>query len=422
MTEKLSWTTQRRKVKDLLPTAHNPRKITKLQAKQLTESLEKFNLVELPAINTDGKIIAGHQRVAILKTLGRDQEEIEVRVPNRALTKSESDEYMLRSNKNTGEWDWTLLGGADFGRNLLSVVGFSTDELQRAFDTDVVEDEFDAQKEYDRIGKPTAKAGDIYQLGKNRLMCGDSTKAEDMEKLLDGKKANLIYVDPPYNVNYDYPRLYKGGRKTHSLGKTFEDNRKPEAFLEFLKKVFTNLFAFSHDHAPFYCWHASKTQDLFQQAIESVDWHISQTIFWLKNQCTFNLGLDYLWIMEPCYFGWKSGKKHYVNKQLTLTMKNIEILDKLEFDELLNVIYSKRDAIKDYIHPTQKPIALAERAIKKHSEVCGIVLDAFAGSGSTLMACHQLGRLCYTMELDPKFVDVIIKRFEKYTNIKAKLL
>lgn len=255
-------------------------------------------------------------------------------------------------------------------------------------------------------------------------MCGDSTVAGNWEKLLAGKKANLIFTDPPYNVDYDYR---KGGRhglknKPNRYGTGFDDNRSESDFTKLLEGVFTNLFNHTEANASFYCWHGSKTAHMFRDALLKCKYRIAQTIFWIKTQPTFNRGLDYLWIVEPCFFGWKDGQTHYANKKLKLPMENIETLTKRDFIEHLDIIYSKRDSIKDYIHPTQKPLALAERALKKHSQQGSIVLDAFAGSGSTLMACQQLGRICYTMEMDPKFIDVILKRWEKATSIKPVLV
>ncbi|MEK6886210.1 MAG: DNA modification methylase [Nanoarchaeota archaeon] len=420
MSDKLVWHTETRKIEDLIPTENNPRQLTKKQAKDLEKSLSKFNLVDIPAINLDNRIISGHQRISILKSKNGHGTEIDVRVPSRKLTEEEHREYLIRANKNTGEWNYDLL--ANFDSDLLKESGFSTAEMERILDTEITEDNFDAKREYDKIKEARTKTGDIWQLGDHRLMCGDSTNLNDIKKLMNGKKASLIYNDPPYNVNYDYTSGYKNGIKTESYVSKFNDKKKPQEFQNFIQKVFENLYQVTEDFAPFYCWHASINQNLFKSGIENAKYKISQTIYWLKNIPTFNIGLDYLYITEPCFFGWKAGNKHYVNKKLVLSMKNIEILNKLDFKSLIDVIYSKRDSIKDYIHPTQKPLALCERALKKHSQQESIVVDAFAGSGSTLMACHQLGRVCYTIELDPKFCDAILKRWENSTNIKPKLI
>lgn len=183
MAEKLTWKTEQRKVKDLIPWDKNPRKLTPEQAQQLDASLEKFDLVEIPAINTDNKLVAGHQRVMRLLLKGRGEELVDVRVPSRELSQEEFKEYNLRSNKNTGEWDEDLLAG--FDPALLAEVGFESKELDRIFG-DGDEDDFDGDKEAEAIVEPVAKLGDIYELGRHRLMCGDASKAEDVAKLMGG--------------------------------------------------------------------------------------------------------------------------------------------------------------------------------------------------------------------------------------------
>ena len=409
----ISWRTEKRKIEDLKPASYNPRKSTKKQFTDLTKSIEKFDLADPIIINKNNTVIGGHFRLKVL--LEKGIQEVDVRVPDHVLNESEEKELNLRLNKNLGEWDWGLLGDGNFNYNLLLESGFDKDELERVYDTETTEDNFDAQKEYDKINEPKTQPGQIIELGPHRLMCGDSTDIDQMKKLMNGKKASLIFTDPPYNVGYDYIISYVKGRKRARNPSTsvFSDKKKPEDFQNFISKVFKNCFEVTEDYAPFYCWHASKTENLFRAGLELADWYISMTLYWIKNSCTFSMGLDYLWITEPCYFGWKKGNKHYVNKELKLKFQNIIIQDKQDFSSLLDIIYCKRDAIADYIHPTQKPLELCERALKKHSEKGSIVIDPFAGSGSTLMACEQLGRVCYSQELDPKFCDVIVKRWER---------
>ena len=169
MTEKLIWHTERRKIKDLIPTEGNPRQMTEKQAEDLKQSLKKFNLVDIPAINLDNRIISGHQRITILKNEGREKEEIDVRVPNRKLTEAEHREYLLRANRNLGEWNYDLL--ANFDENLLKDIGWESEELDRVFNLEASEDDFDAGAEYEKIKEPKVKLGDLYQLGNHRLLC-----------------------------------------------------------------------------------------------------------------------------------------------------------------------------------------------------------------------------------------------------------
>lgn len=198
----LEWHTEKRRIKDLIPFEGNPRKMNQKQVKDLKKSLKKFNLVEIPAIDLDNKIIAGHQRLKILMLLGRGDEEVDVRVPNRKLTDEEFKEYNLRSNKNTGDWDFDLL--ANFDESLLQDVGFESEDLDKIFQLGINEEEFDEEEEIKKIKQPNVKLGDLYQLGDHRLFCGDATKKEDIEKLLNGEKIDMIYTDPPYGMNLDF--------------------------------------------------------------------------------------------------------------------------------------------------------------------------------------------------------------------------
>lgn len=424
MAKRLEWKTERRKVSELIPYEGNPRQLTKVQARQLEKSLKKFNLVEIPAINTDNKVIAGHQRLVIMMLLGRRDEVIDVRVPNRKLTEAEFREYNLRSNKNTGEWDWDMLAN-NFDLDLLKEVGFSTEELSGKLMPKIDEDDFDAGEEYEKITEAKAKRGEIYKLGNHRLMCGDSTSREDVTALMGGGKADMIFTDPPYGVNYTQDK-YKGIRKERKVpfadaGKILGDNKTEAELYEFLKKAFELMNEFSHDHAPIYVCHATKTQIAFHTAFRDAGYLFSQTIIWLKERIILALGQDYHRVYEPIMFGWKQGSKHFANRTIT-TDKEVWDLDKMTFEERLDLWYLIRDKSKNYIHPTQKPIRLAERALKKSSKIGDLLYEPFNGSGSTMMACEKTGRKCYACELDPKYVDVSIDRWQRSTGQKAMLV
>lgn len=193
--EKLKWHNERRKVNDLISFKDNPRKITEKQKADLKVSLERFNLVEIPAIDTDNIIIAGHQRLKIMQLLGRGEEIIDVRMPNRKLTLEEFREYNMRSNKNTAGWDYNILKDIDY--NILKDIGWDKEELDEIFNEEVEEDEFNAEQEYEKIKEPTVKLGELYQLGEHRLLCGDATKKEDVEKLMGGGKSKVMFYKPP---------------------------------------------------------------------------------------------------------------------------------------------------------------------------------------------------------------------------------
>ena len=425
MEQRLSWTTEKRKVKDLVPWEQNPRLMTHKQAEDLRNSLEKFNLVEIPAINTNNMVIAGHQRLMMMKLLGRDEEEIDVRVPSRTLTEEEFKEYNLRSNKNLGEWNWDALAN-NFDMKMLKHVGFTTEELSGKLMPPVDEDDFDAQEARDKILQPKAQRGDIYQLGTHRLMCGDSTNREEVSKLMGDEKADCIFTDPPYGVNYSQQK-YEGIRRARKKkfldqGKILGDAKDELQLYKFLYDSLRLCYEFSHDHSPIYVCHATKTQTAFLTAFltafRDAGFHFSQTIIWLKERIILAMGQDYHRVYEPILFGWKQGSKHFANRTIT-TDKELWDLDRMTFEERLDVWYLSRDKSKDYIHPTQKPIRLVERALKKSSKIGDLLYEPFAGSCSTLMACEKTGRKCYAMELDPAYVDVAIERWEKATGQKA---
>ena len=198
--EKLIWHTEQKQIKELKATEGNPRFLTKKQAKDLEKSLKKFNLVDIPAINTDLRIISGHQRITILKTLGRGEEKIDVRVPNRKLTEEEHREYMLRANKNQGDWDLDLLANID--EALLKDVGWESEELDDIFQLDMDDDE--KADKVPEARETDIKLGDMFELGNHRLLCGDATKKEDVDRLMQGEKADMVFTDPPYGIGYKY--------------------------------------------------------------------------------------------------------------------------------------------------------------------------------------------------------------------------
>lgn len=416
----LEWKTEKRTVGQLVPCSYNPRQISEEQKVQLLKSLEKFNLVEIPAINTDNTILAGHQRVMALMLQGKEKEVIDVRVPNRQLTKAEADEYMIRSNKNTGDWNFDLLKNFNF--DFLSSVGFTSFELDNIFEMGCKEDDFDSQKEYDNIKTSKTKIGDVYELGKHRLVCGSSTDEKIFEKLLGKEKARLIFTDPPYNVNYVSPSgLTYSSKKFGNSGKIFNDNLSDEQCLKFYTDVLNNLHKFSKDEVSIYWWFAHKNTPINRKAFEQSGWHFSQEIIWLKNSHVISFGQDFHRCYEPCMLGWKEKQKHFKNKKYT-KFSDVITMDIDTYADCLDVWYQKRDLTTQYVHPTQKPVRLAERALKRSSDVDDIVLDVFGGSGSTLIACEQMKRKAYCIELDQKYCDVIVARYEKFTGQKAKLI
>lgn len=362
------WSNEKRKISDLIPAEYNPRHITEKQAKDLKASLDKFSLADPLVINADNKIIGGHQRYFILKAAG--DIEVDVRVPNRQLTGDEEKELNIRLNKNLGEWDFEKL--ATFDVDFLKDIGFDGIEIDKIFG--VEEDDFDAQAEYDQISDAVTKRGDLYQLGPHRLLCGDSTNVDDVARVMNGELADMVFTDPPYNVDYKYAKyeaIHKGRkRKFANGGKIFNDKKTSEEFYHFLLDVFSNLYAFSKPSMSIYVCHATKTQEEFFAAFKDAGFHYSQTIIWIKERIILALGQDYHRVYEPILFGWKAGETHYKNKTIT-TEKEVWDLDRMSFEERLDCWYIARDKSSDYVHPTQKPARLPERAIKKNCPTGG---------------------------------------------------
>lgn len=377
-----------KKTVDLLPADYNPRKDLKPGDKEyekLKRSLEQFGYVE-PVIwnKTTGCIVGGHQRLKVLMDMGID--EVDCVVVELDLEKEKALNIAL--NKISGEWDndklallITDLQGTDFD---VSLTGFEPAELDALFKDSlkdgILEDDFDVEAE---LAKPTfSKAGDLWQLGSHRLFCGDSTKSESYEILMAGKEANLVVTDPPYNVNYE-----------GSAGKIKNDNMDNSSFYQFLFDAFSNMEQVMSADSSIYVFHADTEGLNFRKAFADAGFYLSGTCIWKKQSLVLGRS-PYQWQHEPCLFGWKKSGKHqwYSGRKETTIW---------EFDK----------PKKNGVHPTMKPVQLIAYPIMNSSMSNCIVLDPFGGSGSTLIASEQTGRICHMIELDEKFCDVIVKRY-----------
>ena len=379
---------EKKNVKDLLPADYNPRKDLKPgdpEYEKLKRSIEQFGYVE-PVIWNEktGRVVGGHQRLKVLTDMGIT--EVDVVVVDMDTEKEKALNIAL--NKISGEWDTEKLAlviadlqGTDFD---VSLTGFDPEELEDLFRDDVKggvkEDDFDVEAE---LKKPTfSKAGDLWMLGEHRLFCGDSTKPETFDLLMNGKKANLVVTDPPYNVDY------KG-----SAGKIKNDSMAEDQFEQFLLAAFQQMEAAMADDASIYVFHSDSHGLAIRKAFEEAGFYLSGCCIWKKQSLVLGRS-PYQWQHEPVLFGWKKKGKH----QWYTGRKESTIW---EFD--------KPKKNKD--HPTMKPIALVSYPIMNSTMTGCLVLDPFGGSGSTLIACEQTGRVCYTVELDEKFCDVIVRRY-----------
>lgn len=389
-----------KKVNELIPYINNSRTHSEEQVNQIVASINEFGFTNPLLIDEKDNIIAGHGRLLASKKL--KMEEVPCIVLS-GLTEAQKKAYIIADNKmalNAG-WDDELLKielenlkELDFD---LELIGFNVDELEDIFqaeeEQEIVEDDFDIEPPEE----PKAKLGDIYQLGNHRLMCGDSTSEEDVAKLMNGVKADMVFTDPPYNANYS-SRVDINRRKP--WGGILNDKMNYDDFDNFLIDLNSTLYSVLKENSSIYeCidWkHYSQVESIFKEAFNH-----KYTIIWNKNY--FGLGTYYRTKYEMILFGCKGEKLNVWNG-------NHDEMDVWDED---------REKVNNYVHPTQKPLTIPARAIKNSSNVNDNILDTFGGSGSTLIACEQLNRNCYMMELDPKYVDVIIKRWEEFTGKKA---
>jgi len=375
------------KIADLVPASYNPRKALKPGDKEyekIKNSILEFGYVDPVIVNGDGTIIGGHQRVTVLSDLG--YEEMDCIVVDIDKTKEKALNIAL--NKITGEWNKELL--ADLIKDLqasdfdVSFTGFDPPEIEQLFnsvhDKDIQEDEFDVDAE---LAKPAiSKEGDVWLLGRHRLVCGDSTLPETFDLLMDGKRANLVVTDPPYNVNYE-----------GSVGKIKNDSMDEEKFERFLFAAYVNMEQSMEDDASIYVFHSDSHGLAFRKAFVEAGFYLSGCCIWKKQSLVLGRS-PYQWQHEPVLFGWKKSGKHQWYS-----------------DRKQSTIWEYDRPSKNDLHPTMKPINLVAYPVQNSSMSNCIVLDPFGGSGSTLIACEQTNRICHMAELDVKFVDVITKRF-----------
>lgn len=381
-------------VSDLKPYGNNAKIHTPEQVEQIKKSILEFGFNDPIAVDENNMIIEGHGRLLAVKALGYTEVDC-IRLSG--MTDEQKRAYIHIHNQltlNTGfdlgilEAELKSIEGIDMG-----FFGFDMDfEIDDDFDFEATEDDYDGELPE----APYVKQGDLYQLGNHRLLCGDSTMIDHVEKLMGGELADLLLTDPPYNVDYE--------GKTKDKLKIENDKMDNDSFRQFLVDAFTNADMVMKPGAVFYIWHADSEGYNFRGACADTNWKVRQCLIWAKNSMVMGRQ-DYQWKHEPCLYGWKEGAGHLWasdRKQTTI----------LNFDR----------PTKNDLHPTMKPIPLFDYQIKNNTKGGDIVLDLFGGSGTTIMACEQNGRRAFTMEFDPRYAQTIIERWEKFTGGKAVLL
>jgi len=419
----LTWSTERRRVKDLLPFKKNPRRMSEKQIADLTRSLEKFGLVEIPAVDADNKIVAGHQRVAVLQLLGRGNELIDVRVPSRKLTKTEYEQYLLTSNRVHGDWDYEMLSEY-FDLDTMLVSGFDDNDLSVIFadSLEVVDDEFDIEKELKKIKKPKAKLGDLYALGPHRLICGDSGDPAVVKQLVGKATIDMIYCDPIYNIALDYNGGV-GGKANY--GGTVQDLKSDTEYRAFLKRTMENALSVAKKDAHAYYWCDQKYTGMVQDLFAELGLENKRTCLWIKGAANPTPGVAWNKCYEPCVYATRG--RPYLSP---VSLNFAEVLNKelgpsgnKLLDDILDTLdlwLAKRISGTEYRHATQKPTTLHERPIKRCTKPGDTILDLFGGSGSTLIAAESMKRVCFMSEIEPIFIDLIINRYENTTGTKAR--
>jgi len=388
--------TQQVSTNSVIPYSKNPRK-NKDAVRKVASSIRQFGFKQPIVVDKDMVIVAGHTRLDAAKELSLDKVPIVVADD---LTDAQIKAYRIADNRvsQESEWDYELLklefnDLVELDYNLLDT-GFDQEELDKLLDIEK-EGLTDEDAVPDTPEEPITKLGDIWKLGNHKIICGDSTLQITYQKLLQDKKVDLYLTDPPYNVAYV-------GKTKDSL--TIQnDKQSDDQFQKFLKNAFNHATEFLKLGGSFYIWHSDSEGLLFRLAVNDANLKLRQTLIWSKNAMVMGRQ-DYHWQHEPCLYGWKEGASHnwYSDRKQT-TILNFE------------------RPISSKLHPTMKPVNLISYLINNSTKQEDIVLDSFLGSGSTLIGCEKLQRICYGVELDPKYCDVIVKRWEDYTGKKAEL-
>lgn len=440
---------EKRKLAELNPAKYNPRKALEpgdIQYEKLACSIEKHGYIDPIVINEDGTIIGGHQRRRVMMDMGIEEADVViVDIPE------EDDEIAanIALNAIDGEWDNNKLMGLliklEADNYDTMAAGFDTNDLNNLFidmdkNQEVNDDGYDIEQHLKEAEEhePITKYGDVWQLGNHRLMCGDATDFSEVGILMGGVVADLVITDPPYNVDYEakdkrLEKAYKRNTK-RTNNEIANDRMEDKEFYNFLCTVFSNYFDAVKEGAAVYVFHADIEGLTFRQAFDVAGFKLTEVLIWEKQQ--FVIGRqDYHWRHEPILYGWKPGAAHYFIDDRT--QDTIFIDDDIDFnamkkDQLVSYIediraklsnrttvqFEKKPAKSD-MHPTMKPVALVGRLMANSSRRGEAVADFFGGSGTTLIAAEQLGRVAFLMEISPVYCDVIIKRWEEYTGKKA---
>lgn len=402
-----------KEVSSLRVADYNPRTISDKSLSDLKESIQRFGMVDPIIVNSHpsryGVVIGGHMRLRAAKELGYTT----IPVVFVSITDIEKEkELNLRLNKNTGEWDFEKL--KSFDTDFLLDVGFNDIDLSHIWSNEVVqEDEFDIEEELEQLSSPTTRLGDIISLGKHKIICGDSTDPPILQHLFKKKRASVIYSDPVYNINLDYAKGI-GGKRCY--GGNVCDTRSDEEYKEFLRNSLVAALAVSHSNVHVFYWCDQTYIWLLQTLYKELGIDNKRVVLWIKNSQNPTPRIAFNKCYEPCVYGVRGTP--YISpilQNLNEVMNQDIGTGNAVFDDISDLWMEKRISSSSYEHATSKPPHLHQKAIQRCSRPGDIILDSFLGSGSTLIAAETLQRTVYGVELEPRFCDLIIKRYQKLT-------
>jgi DNA modification methylase len=369
------------KLSEIKSNPNNPRLIKDDKFTKLVKSIKEFpKMLEIRPIvvNADMIVLGGNMRLKACKEAGL--KEIPIIFAD-DLTEEQQKEFIIKDNVGFGEWDWDMIAN-EWDVEQIEDWGLDVPDFAIHEEPEAEEDDYEIPHEV----QTDIVLGDLFEIGDHRLLCGDSTCSDTVAKLMNGEKADMVFTDPPYNVAYE-----GGSKKRDAIA-----NDKIDDFYKFLYDVYTNCFLFMNDGSPIYVAHSELERANFILAFVDAGFKYSSIIVWVKNNSTFSMNKDYKWKHEPIIYGWKQGKER--------TWKG---------DNNQDTVWNIDRPSRSEEHPTMKPIQLCEKAIKNSSNESSLIFEPFTGSGSTMVASHQLKRKCYGIELDPKYCQVIVDRMKK---------
>jgi DNA modification methylase len=401
-----------RKISEVKLNPNNPRLIKDDKFKKLVQSVKDFpemlNIRPI-VVNQDMIILGGNMRYKACREAGL--KEIPVIITD--LTEEQQREFLIKDNTSGGEWDWEVLAN-EWDNEQLEAWGLDLPifENENIIEAEAEEDDFEIPNEI----QTDIVLGDLFEIGDHRLLCGSSTEIDTWEKVMNGSLADMVMTDPPYNVDY------QGGSGLKIMNDKMDNN----LFYQFLYDFYTSLSSYTKNGGAWYVWHTDNERINFTKAFEDAGMYFTQCLIWVKNSLVLGR-LDYHKKHETCLYGWKKGAAHYFTNERTHTTViedkiDIKKLTKEQMKNMLTEIMSDKNKttiincdkpFRNAEHPTMKPILLLAPLIKNSSKENELVADGFLGSGSTMVAAHQLKRKCYGMELDPKYCQVIIDRMKK---------